>query len=852
MAIEARLKTGLLKTKYTIPESNQQLIPRPLLNVKLADALNCKLTLVTAPAGYGKTTAVLKWLEDLPLLSTWLSADTHNNSPTLFWRYFCAALDSILDGISKDTEYVFTSPELLNANIHLNILIDRLSGIKQDTIFVLDDLHLITNQEIIDAMSFFISYLPSNIHLILISRIEPRMKLAKLVLKEDLLRLRAKDLRFSTEEIEQYFKTRGYYLEKENIQKIESYTEGWAAALVAVALSFKHEQHRNSVINSFGSCNLHIENYLVEDVMSTWTEEQWEFMQETSICDQLCGPLCEAVSGHHGSRLLKELYGQNSFLNALDEEHTWFRFHHLFLDFLRKRLRKKDNSFIKDLHCRAGDWFMENDFCEEAIAHFLQGGYYETAIALMEKLFFPMIFQGIYSKGISWLQIVPDRYKENSSPAMFFEMYYYASIENFEKALEFVQKAEHFIKINASASDSLQLQYILAKINIFYRQGDIKSVLQLLRHLPPLNPIDITSSYVDFNLHDISCFRTKLKVFAKLFKEDTAKFYSATGNFSALFRTMAGYEPLVVGEFHYESGNPEKALPQLAAAIDEAVNASCPGALVPAMVTLAKIKRAHGDMSGAIEIIEECENRVAEFHKPHWGYLLRAFKVRLHLDMGNIEAADSWMKGSRLGIYQEITAAREYELIVLARVLIRKHRYNDANILLNRLLNFAEGKKRVHSVVEITILLAVTAMKNLNDEAAAEYIGKALSIGIEEGYVSSFADELTPMVSLLEMYTDKYKKSVKLAAYSKKLLNFTRESLRRSLLSTGLEATIHLTPTEQKVLNLIIDAFSNQEIADKLEITMSTVKAHTGSIYKKLGVKNRAQCIKKSAMMFKF
>lgn len=210
------------------------------------------------------------------------------------------------------------------------------------------------------------------------------------------------------------------------------------------------------------------------------------------------------------------------------------------------------------------------------------------------------------------------------------------------------------------------------------------------------------------------------------------------------------------------------------------------------------------------------------------------------------------MKRSRLGIYQEITAAREYELIVLARLLIRKQRYNDASILLNRLLNFSGGKKRDHSVVEINILLAVTAMKNLDEEAAAMHLEKALSIGIKEGYVSSFTDELTPMVDLLVMYTGKYKKSGKLAVYSKKLLNLTRESIRQSLLSANSEAaSSHLTPMEQKVLSLITNAYSNQEIADKLEITMSTVKAHTSSIYKKMGVKNRAQCIKKSALMFK-
>jgi ATP/maltotriose-dependent transcriptional regulator MalT len=173
---------------------------------------------------------------------------------------------------------------------------------------------------------------------------------------------------------------------------------------------------------------MHIESYLAEDVMNTWAGEYLEFIEKISVCDKLCGPLCQAIAGQHGSRLLQDLYDQNSFLMALDEEHTWFRFHHLFLDFLRKRLNKKNISFLQDLHCRAGEWFMANNYYGEAVDHFLQGAHYEAAIALMEKLIFPMIFQGVYSNGHSWLHIIPDRYRENSLPALFFEMYYYASI----------------------------------------------------------------------------------------------------------------------------------------------------------------------------------------------------------------------------------------------------------------------------------------------------------------------------------------------------------------------------------------------------------------------------------------
>ena len=340
--IKGASNTGLLKIKYTRPRLNKHLVPRPDLDDRLDDSLNHKVTLITAPAGYGKTTAVLKWLETLTLPSAWLSLDAEDNEAIVFWRYFCAALDNIFSNISKDAGYVFTSQELLKAKVHLSILIDKLTNISSDFLLILDDFHFINNQVVLDDLSYFITYLPANLHLILISRTAPQLKLAKLGLKENLLRIRTKDLRFSSEEIYQYYQARGYPLPKEEIQKIEGYTEGWAAALVAVTLSFKDENYEHRVISILKNSHLHIETYLAEDVFHIWTREQQDFMVKTSVVDRLCGPLCEAITDYDGSRLLKELYDENSFLVALDDDGTWFRYHHLFYGFSTEKTRKNE------------------------------------------------------------------------------------------------------------------------------------------------------------------------------------------------------------------------------------------------------------------------------------------------------------------------------------------------------------------------------------------------------------------------------------------------------------------------------------------------------------------------------
>lgn len=851
MIKETVANIGLLKTKYRLPGLNKHLvITRQILNHRLDDSLNHKLTLVTAPAGYGKTTAVLKWLEKITFPAAWLSLDAGDNEAIPFWRYFFAALDNILSGIGKDAEYIFTSQELLKANVHLSILIDNLSDIRSDFLLILDDFHFITNQTILDELSYFISFLPANLHLILLSRTAPRLKLAKLGIKEDLVRIRAKDLRFATEEIHQYYQTRGYFLQKEEIQRIENYTEGWAAALAAVTMSFKDETYRNHILNNFGTCNLQIENYLAEDVFHTWTREQQDFMVKTSIMERLCGPLCDAITNYDGDRLLNELYNQNSFLVALDDEGTWFRYHHLFGDFLRKELEKLETATIQDLHCRAGEWLKTNGFDYESIEHFLQGVHYEKALLLIERQGAVLLKHGEYAPINSWIERLPDKYCENSPMIMLIKACYFAEINDLKSAWKCIRKSELLLDKKAALFESLQTVCLMAKANLFYRQGDIENLFAAINKAAALGMTFSTNNacsrdYMDFNLYDISIYRTT-NTFIKMFRQNPDVFYSVVENYRTMINVNPGYAPLIEGEFYYENGRQDEALPKLLASVDEAIKANCPGALVPAMVTLAKMRRNEGDLVGAMKAIEECEKKVETFHKPHWGYMLKAFKVRLYIDLNDTEKLNKWVKESRLSLYQVIIRTREYELIILARVLIEKKRYGDAAILLNRLLSFAEQLKRTHSIVEIANLLAITAIKNSNEEIAEKYFEKALNLGAEEDYSRSFVDEFAPMVSLLIMYLEKHTEENRLTTYARKLLKQTKDGIRHSQLTKDPDTVQKfLTPTEHIILQMIINAYDNKKIASELGITTRTVKAHTGSIYHKLDVKNRVQCLKK-------
>jgi LuxR family maltose regulon positive regulatory protein len=448
---------------------------------------------------------------------------------------------------------------------------------------------------------------------------------------------------------------------------------------------------------------------------------------------------------------------------------------------------------------------------------------------------------------MSWIEQLPDEYVQKSAIIILIKAVCYTGMDNFEKAWQCVGSAELLINNEAFLHKPAYTELLLTKANLYYRTGDIKNLPPTLNKAATSSATDsIHRSYTDFNFFEISAYRAPTENFIKALRQNPGIYHSFIRDYRRIITINPGYAPLVEGEFYYESGKLDEALPKLIASADEAVNANCLGALVPAMVTMAKIRRAKGDIRGALEVVGECQDRVAKLHKPHWNYLLKAFKMRLYIDMNHDEMLDKWLIENKLSVFQDNIRTHEYELIVLARVLIRKKRYDDANILLTRLLSFAEGQKRNHSIVEIANLFAITAMKNLNEEMGEKYLEKALSIGIGEGYVRSFVDELAPMVSLLATYTGSHKKATRLTAYAKKLLSLTKEAVRHSMLPAGLgPVEEHLTSMEKKVLQLLINACTNNEIAGELGITLRTVKAHTGSIYKKLGVKTRAQCIKK-------
>lgn len=840
----------LIKTKYTKPKIAGSFIPRPRLVEKLNQALSKKVTVVCAPAGYGKSTAVLEWLAKQPLRTAWVSLDCKDNDPYVFWQYILCALSDINGDILSDAGYVFSSRELFEANIHLNIMLDRLEAEDSDVFLILDDFHVITEPCILDSLAYFVHYFPSHMHLLLISRSTPGMQLAHLEIEGQLARLTADDLRFQRAEIIRFFEKRGFCLKDADLGSIERHSEGWAASLVAIALSMDGSPRRLQVNEGILYSNKNLDQYLLEEVYKAWPEEKKTFFLRTSILDSLCGSLCNAVTGYDNSdNLLVSLNRGNSFLIPLDEKNGWYRYHPIFRDFLCCLLADSAADTLPDLYKRSADWYRENGYSRLSIEHYLLGGYYEEAVKLIEEQSVLLIDSGDCSSALSWINRLPTTYACNSLEIAAILATYYAETGDFASSKRWISTMEAIaVSSKYSTNDSknfAQNACGLVKAHTLSLEGDLIGVNALLKAVAGSAGAHYNLiQYMDFNPYDIYFYRCPRSNLITVLAKRPDIYEEMLGNYQALLQNNPpGYGPLILGEYLYEKDRLDESMEQLLSAMEKAENARCPGVLVPSMVTIARINLARGDIEGAFSAVDECELKLQSIKKMHWNYLLRAFRARLCLDSGGPDAGKEWFESCKLGIYHEITRGREFELIVNARFLIAAGRMNEAEILLNRLLAFSMNFRRKHSAVEILNLLADACFKGGKKEKAMEYLGKSIAMGLSEDYIRSFTDEGGAMEILLGHFTAKGKKE---RAYVQSLIKHmpgNAPQVKEEAADALMPGSKRLTRQEHKVLLLLAEGNTNQQIANQLNISLSTSKVHILNIFCKLQVTTRIQCM---------
>jgi LuxR family maltose regulon positive regulatory protein len=381
--------------------------------------------LVSAPAGFGKTTLLLEWLLERSgdqSSVVWVSLDESDNDPARFLSYLVGALRNVEEGIGEGVLASLRSPEPPPIETLVGALINELAGAGRGVTVFLDDYHLIASEHVHEAVSFLLEHLPENVGLVIASRTDPPLSLSRLRARDQVIEIKAADLRFTTEEAAAFLRdVMGLPLSAEDIAALEEATEGWVAALQLAALSMRGREDASAFVGSFSGSNRHVLDFLADEILERQTEDVREFLLRTSVLERMTAPLCDALTGRDdGQEMLERLERENLFVVPLDDERRWYRYHHLFRDFLRGRLMRERSESESELHLRASGWYEKNGHLAEATAHALSAPDYDLAARLVEEGAEGAVERGEGATALRWLEALPTESKR-LRPRLFVE-----------------------------------------------------------------------------------------------------------------------------------------------------------------------------------------------------------------------------------------------------------------------------------------------------------------------------------------------------------------------------------------------------------------------------------------------
>ena len=902
---------ALLETKFYIPRSRRDLVPRPRLSERLDRGSASTLMLVSAPAGFGKTTLLTEWLATGPgapadqRRAAWLSLDRGDNDLASFWTYMIAALRTAAPGVGENALALLQASRPQPIETVLTTLLNDLSAAAGDIVLVLDDYHVIDAREVQDAMAFLLDHLPAGLHVVIASRADPALPLARLRARGKLAEIRAAELRFTPDEAAAYLnEMMGLQLTAQDVAALEGRTEGWIAALQLAALSIQGRDDVAGFIAGFAGDDRYVVDYLVEEVLQRQPPRVQAFLLQTSILGRLSGPLCDAVTGQGGGKaMLEALDRGNLFLVPLDDRRQWYRYHHLFADMLQARLLDEQPGEVPGLHRRASAWYQQNGEQSVAIGHALAARDFGQAADLIERALPAMRITRQEATVHSWLKALPDevvRVRPMLSFAVAGALLTGGEPEEVEVRL---RDAERWLKEPAAAgkgSPARPAEMVVADEEEYRRlPGAIelyRSALSLVRGDLPAT-VRYARRTLDRALVDDHGVRAGASGFLGLAfwtSGDLEAAHSAwaecaaglrrsgqiadifgcaiamadirlvQGRLSEAMRTyeqalrraseqdgavLRGTADMYVGmsEVHREYDDLQAATQQLLRSQELGEAIGLPQNRYRWRVAMARIRQAEGDLGAALDLFNEAERvYVGDFFpniRP-----VPALRARAWITQGRLGEALDWAHEQGLSADDDLSYLREFEHITLARVLLTRysderaeHSVYEATRLLERLLRAAEAGGRTGRVIEILVLQALAHQVRRDIPAALACLERALTLAEPEGYVRVFIDEGPPMASLLRT-----------AAKQGTTRNYVRRLLA-AVSGTGQDSPVRqalidpLSERELDVLRLLGTELDGPAIARELMVSLNTVRTHTKNIYAKLAVTNRRAAVRRAA-----
>ena len=915
----------LLRTKISVPQIPSGSISRPRLIEQIQRGVKCPLTLVTAPAGFGKTQLLLEWTKEADLPIAWLTLDNDDNDLGRFFRYLIGALQTREPKLGEEALDFSQASTGGGLEVGLTLLINELSALQKQIALVLDDFQVLENPAALQGIGFLLKYQPPNLHLVIASRSEPELDLAFLYAKGRVVELGAEELRFTGDEVARYFQQAvGLQLPPEMVQVLEERTAGWITSLQLTAISLNSQADPATLLAHLQGKEHHLAGFLAKEVLDRQPEEMRQFLLRSSILETLTGPLCEAVVNPdaqpgYGAVTLNRLEHGNLFITALDEKHEWFRYHPLFADFLRQVQAEVNPAEIPELHKQAALWLEGNGHLDEAFRHALAVRDMEWAAEMIERNVPAMINRGEISALTHWISRLPD---EITHKRLFLSMGYgwsliatnQVDLAQFwlEDALQLIEQLEQQtrgapttetrdgvgnVDLAAIRGGLAVCQSILAMMS-----GDLIQAAEFSQQATSYLPEEsvwlrsfialddtITSVLSGDTQSAIVSSRTTLRIARQANNPlvmiiatcEIAIMQWFQGQLSKAWETlqkaqylaigpegkphpMSAFIDIVKGEVLFERALLEEASDILERGYRDTQSMWYLGGL-GGTTSLARLRQAMGDISGAQDLIAEATSRALSKDSNQWdNALVAALAVRLAVQRNDMAEAEQWWKKGGFPdvntpiaienfpyhIYEYLVLSQTKFLLVKGQETGRTGDLKVAAELLTPLLIQAERLQRGFSQMQILIQQAMV-QSALVDERATETLLRALALGEPEGYRQIFVDEGWRLAELMRQCRSVQQETgshlPSLAFIDRLLKDIQRTGPTIAKLEDGFH--ISLSAREMEVLALIAEGKSNQEISAELYLALNTVKRHAYNIFAKLEVKKRTQAVSKARQL---
>jgi LuxR family maltose regulon positive regulatory protein len=881
----------LVRTKLFIPPVRRGLVPRPRLSERLSPTSHPRLTLISAPPGFGKTTLLATWLDSAPAERpvAWVSLEESERERESFWTYVVTALDAAA-GVGAGS-----LPLLQAANppieTVLATVLNELSALPSGLDLVLDDYHLADGPGIAADVAFLLEHLPPDVHLVISTRADPDLPLARLRARGELVEVRAADLRFTGDEVAAYLnEVIGLDLEVADIAALEGRTEGWIAALQLAALSLQGREDASGFIAGFAGDDRYIVDYLVEEVLGRQPDAVRSFLLQTSILDRLSGSLCDAVTGANDGRVVLEMLDRtNLFVVPLDDSRQWYRYHHLFADVLRAHLLEERPEEVSDLHRRASQWYDATGEPVPAVRHALAGGDLERAADLVELSIRGLLRDRQETTVRRWLDEIPDevvRARPVLAVGFIGSLMSSGEFEGVENRLDDVERllaagpspemvvldetelarlpgaietyraALALVRGDSSATvahadraialavedDHLTVAAASALAGLAsWGGGDLEAAhrgysaavdgLRRAGHVSDVLGCSVT-------LGDLRITQGRLGDALRTY-QDALRLAAAEEGGSAL----RGTADMLVGlsQIAFERDDLQAAAGHLRRVDELGEHAGLPQHPYRWRVARARMCAAEGDLTGAVALLEEAQRVYVGDFSPNVRPV-PAQRARLLLAQGRLAEALDWAREHDLTADDDLAYVREYEHVTLARILLWQHEaersqsaLRTAHRLLVGLRVEAEAGGRTGSLIEILTLEAL-AQQNVDP------LVRALRLAEAEGYVRVFVDEGAPIATLLQDVSRRHPSW----RYPRRLLDVVGQRGGEPVAPAHPGLVEPLSAREQDVLRLLATDLDGPAIARELVVSLNTLRTHTKNIYAKLGVNSRREAVSRA------